>query len=128
MKVTRLLPERAIYEERLEQEPPHMYWSVWLADYPDPDNFLRVAVNDIQGHTGWRNETYDRLVEEARRVMDQGERMKLYRQADKILIEEAAVMPVLYGRANYMVKPWVKGYLLSPTDTPRWKDIVIEPH
>ena len=38
---------------------------------------------------GWQNEDYDRLVEGARRVMDQEERMRMYQQADWILVEEA---------------------------------------
>ena len=77
--------------------------------------------------TGWRNETYDRLVEEARRLTDQGERMKLYGQADRILVEEAAIIPLYYGREHWLVKPWVSKYPLSPSRR-FWKDVVIEAH
>ena len=78
--------------------------------------------------TGWRNETYDRLVEEARRLTDQGERMKLYGQADRILIEEAPIMPFTYGRSGYLLKPWVRRFPTSPMKVWFWKDIIIEPH
>lgn len=40
--------------------------------------------------------------------MDQEERMKLYRRADQILIEAAALLPLTYGRLHLLVKPWVK--------------------
>jgi oligopeptide transport system substrate-binding protein len=76
----------------------------------------------------WRNETYDRLVEEARRVMDQRERMRLYGLADRILIEEAAIVPLYYFRSHLLVKPWVSKYPTSATGGQFWKDVVIEPH
>jgi ABC-type oligopeptide transport system substrate-binding subunit/class 3 adenylate cyclase/tetratricopeptide (TPR) repeat protein len=105
---------------------PHIFLTGWSADYPDPDDFLRVR--DIGRYTGWRNEAYDRLVEEARRVMDQGERMKLYQQADRILVEEAAIVPLIYLRAHLLVKPWVSKYPASATGWRFWKDVIIEPH
>lgn len=114
--------------DRLEQDFPHLYLRGWLADYPDPDNFLRLAVSGIRGYTGWHNQTYDRLVGEAKRVMDQEGRMKLYRRADELLVEEAAIMPLLYGRANLLVKPWVRNYLVPPIGAAPWKHVIIEPH
>ena len=47
--------------------------------------------------------------------------------ADKILIEEAVIMPVTYGRTHRLVKPWVK---ISESWLGHWslKDVVIEPH
>ncbi|NIM24770.1 MAG: hypothetical protein GTO65_10800, partial [Armatimonadetes bacterium] len=45
--------------------------------------------------------------------MDQGKRMKLYAQADRILVEEAAIMPLTYERAHLLVKPWVSKYPTS---------------
>jgi ABC-type oligopeptide transport system substrate-binding subunit len=55
--------------------------------------------------------------------------MKLYGRADRILIEEAVIMPLFYGRRHRLVKPWVTRYpigLLRGID--RWKDVIIEPH
>jgi ABC-type oligopeptide transport system substrate-binding subunit len=58
----------------------------------------------------WQNDVYDELLEKAGRVMDQEKRMKLYTQADRILMEEAAIMPILYRR-HQLVKPGVKSTL-----------------
>ena len=103
-----------------------MFFGGWVADYPDPDNLLRVS--PIRLWTRWQNEAYDSLVEEARRVMNQRERMKLYGQADRILVEEAAIMPLSYGQLNLLVKPWVKKFPMSPMKVWFWKDVIIEPH
>jgi hypothetical protein len=87
----------AAYLDRLNKKLPHLFLMAWEADYPDPDNFLRVTLACRGVKAEWQNEAFERLVEEAGQVTDQAERMKLYRQADKILVEEAAIMPLYYG-------------------------------
>jgi oligopeptide transport system substrate-binding protein len=54
-------------KRRLEMEP-HLYRVAWLADYPDPDSFLRVGVVNYYPQV-W-NEEYDRLVNNARQIND----------------------------------------------------------
>jgi oligopeptide transport system substrate-binding protein len=110
----------------LPSKPPHMLAVGWLADYPDPDNFLRAST--IPWCIGWGNETCERLVEAARRVTDQRERMRLYRQAERILLEEARIMPLTYDPSHRLVKPWVSRYAMSAMGTYFWKDVIIEPH
>jgi ABC-type oligopeptide transport system substrate-binding subunit len=114
-----------MFPERLKAEPPHMVFQGWGADYPDPDNCLRVGFP--RPWSGWRNKVYHTLVEDARRVMDQRTRMRLYREADRLLMEEAAVLPFTYGRQDLLVKPWVKAPVSAAGDL-IWKDVIIEPH
>jgi ABC-type oligopeptide transport system substrate-binding subunit len=114
------------YVDRLSQELPHIFLHSFLADYPDPDSFLRLGLRRTRPR--WRNKAYDELVEEARRVMDQGERMKMYRQADRILVEAAVVLPLTHERSHRLVKPWVRKYHTSSRKTRIWRDVIIEPH
>jgi oligopeptide transport system substrate-binding protein len=109
------------------QEQNHLNLVVWTAQYPDPDNFLRVGFGGER--TWWRHEEYDRLVERARRLLDQGERMGLYRRADRILVDEAPFLPVVYYQEQALFKPWVKRYSMTAMGgwSP-WKDVAIEPH
>jgi len=118
--------EWATLNDKLHSDPPPLFGGGWAADYPDPDSFLRAS--PIRSYTHWGNETYDRLVEEARRMMDQGERMKLYQEADRVLVQEAAIIPVTYSREHILVKPWVSKYPLSAIQSRFWKDVIIEPH
>ena len=67
-------------------------------------------------------------MEEARRVTDQGRRVELYQEADRILVEAAAVMPLAYGRRHWLVKPWVRRLPVSTTKYWFWKDVIIDPH
>ncbi len=107
------------------KKTPHMWMVGWWADYPDPDDYLRII---YWLSPEWQNEEYDRLVERARRAMDQKERMDLYRQADMTLIEEAPLLPLAYLRFHMLVKPWVRRYRTSPLRWWYWKDVIIEPH
>jgi ABC-type oligopeptide transport system substrate-binding subunit len=122
----RILDWVTFVERMNNEEPPDLWIWGWAADYPDPDNFLRVGFPwDL---TGWRNSNYDRLVEKARRAMDQQERIRLYREADRILVQEAAIMPVFYMRRHNLVKPWVRKYPVSAITSSAWQDVVLEPH
>jgi oligopeptide transport system substrate-binding protein len=112
--------------DRLDRETPHMWLLGWRADYPDPDSFLRANLWRVR--TKWQNEAFDALVEGARRVMDQEERMRMYQQADRILVEEAPILPLLHHRDHLLVKPWVRKYPTSPIRPWFWKDVIIEPH
>jgi len=113
--------------ERFYGEETHdMGWYGGIADYPDPNCFL--CKNLTVWMEKWQNVRFDNLIERARVVTAQEKRMKLYKQADKILVEEAAVMPLNYGRWHIFVKPWVSKCPTSAIYIYRWKDIIIEPH
>jgi len=114
------------YLARLDRAPAHIIQFGWMADYPDPDSFLRTG--NLQQRTHWRNKTYDELVEKARRVLEQEERLKLYTQADRILIEAAAVIPLTYSWSHTLVKPWVRNFPALAFNQWLWKDIVIDAH
>ncbi|MGD9093344.1 MAG: ABC transporter substrate-binding protein, partial [Anaerolineales bacterium] len=111
---------------RVRKRLPQMYVLGWSADYPDPDNFLRVWVGQyIKGE--W-NESYHRLIEKARVETEQGTRLKYYQEAERILIEEALLIPILHGRWHLLVKPWVKNLHVSPINSLILKRLIIEPH
>jgi ABC-type oligopeptide transport system substrate-binding subunit len=114
------------FRERLETERPHLFGLLWVAVHADPDYLLRAC--PALRWTGWRNTTYERLVEQARRVADQKERIGLYRKADTLLVQEAAVMPIGYTRLHLLAKPWVSRFPTSAIRRWFWKDVVLEPH
>ena len=114
------------YLARLDQNPAQIFQFGWVADYPDPDSFLRTS--NVHQRTKWEDATYNELVEKARRVLDQKERLKLYSRADKILIESAAIIPLTYSRSHTLVKPWIRQFPAQALNKCEWKNIVIEPH
>jgi ABC-type oligopeptide transport system substrate-binding subunit len=119
-------PDFAEYRTRLLAGTPSLYRMSWVADYPDPDNYLRLALR--QPYSRWHNDRFEQLLESARRMTDPAERMKFYQAADRLLMDEAGLIPLTYERYHGLLKPWVKRYPVSPIKNTYWKDIIIEPH
>jgi oligopeptide transport system substrate-binding protein len=111
---------------RRQRRAPHMWLAGWTADYPDPDNFLRVG--EWRGTGGWEHAAYDGLVEGARRVLDQEQRVEMYREAELVLAQEAPIVPLWHMRREVLVKPWVRQYRISPLGMAHYQDLVLEPH
>jgi ABC-type oligopeptide transport system substrate-binding subunit len=121
-------PEWQAILARLDQQLPHLLIMGWVADYPDPDNFLRARIDHIQQQSGWRNDSYNSLMTRAQRILDQRERMMLYEEAEQTLVEEVPIMPIFHRSVRLLVKPWVTRF---PTTGLRgWflKDVIIKPH
>jgi oligopeptide transport system substrate-binding protein len=115
----------AEYLEVVNRDPPHIFLMGWNPDYPDPDVYLRVAV---QLHTAWRPRRYLELVEQARQSTAQEERMRLYAQVERLLAEEVPLLPLTYDRIHVLLKPWVRRYPISVRGDVFWKDVILEPH
>jgi len=96
------------------------------AYYPDPDCFL--SSQRVVGRLRWPHEEYGQLIAQARRLLDPERRLELYAQAERILVEEAPLVPLSYGINFVLVKPWVTRFPTSVLKWPFFKDIVLEPH
>ena len=127
------------FEERSSEEmtqllsgnnPPVFALNGWLADYPDPDNFLRQsdAIFRLKA-MGWQDAGYEQMVEEANRMHDRGRRMALYRQADRQLVaEQALVLPLYYFMETQLIKPWMKNCRENLLGFGRMQNMIIEEH
>jgi ABC-type oligopeptide transport system substrate-binding subunit/DNA-binding SARP family transcriptional activator/tetratricopeptide (TPR) repeat protein len=104
----------------------HFFFIGWFADYPDPASFLQTNYLVDQSH--WQNPVFDALIEEGRRTFDQVQRVDLYRRADRILTEEAVVLPLFYGHIYELRQPWVHKPPGSSIHSLQWKDITLMPH
>ncbi|MDO8526935.1 MAG: peptide ABC transporter substrate-binding protein [Deltaproteobacteria bacterium] len=96
----------------------------WTGDYVDPNTFLGLFISDnSQNHSGWSNPQYDALIKKAQETPDAPARNKLYREAEKILLEEAVVIPVFVKTKNYLIQPYIRGYFPNLLDTHPVRDV-----
>jgi ABC-type transport system substrate-binding protein len=92
----------------------------WQADYPDPDAFLYWLLHSRNaGPAGnmsrYSNPKVDDLLDRARNLIRMEDRVPLYREAERIAVEEDAVwLFVSNYTERFLVKPFVKGVVLSP--------------
>jgi ABC-type transport system substrate-binding protein/class 3 adenylate cyclase len=98
----------------------------WQADYPDPDGFLRTILRV----TPWlyRDERLERLLERARSLRDQNERIRLYQEFERRWLgEEAALVPLAYDRWLLLRRPWIEGLWGAPLPRGMLDDVVVQP-
>ncbi|HOR01379.1 MAG TPA: peptide ABC transporter substrate-binding protein [Anaerolineae bacterium] len=96
--------------DALRDDAPQIFSSVWMADYPDEDNWVFQNFHSAQGanRIRWQNAEFDRLVEEARTSTDLARRRELYARAEQILcVDEAAIVPVFHPARSECTKPYV---------------------
>ncbi len=83
----------------------------WLADYNDPFNFLSLLITDTGNNYGeYSSPDYDRLVREASQEIDLAARAELLKQAEKVMMDDFAALPLYNYVTEDMVSPKVKGY------------------
>jgi oligopeptide transport system substrate-binding protein len=104
--------EWKVFINTLQTDPPQIFRMGWMADYPDPDNFLNLMLtNSDNNHTKWGNKRFDEIIVEAASETDKEKRRKLYDEAQKILVEDDAPVIPLYSGVNLMlISPRVVDY------------------
>jgi oligopeptide transport system substrate-binding protein len=112
--VRQLEPE--YYSYVLNQEKDELFDFGWIADYPDPQDFLELLFytgnqNNIGGYS---NPQLDALLTQAAIESDPASRIKMYQDTEQIIVQDAAVLPLYFGRNYMLIQSYVQGYELSP--------------
>jgi peptide/nickel transport system substrate-binding protein/oligopeptide transport system substrate-binding protein len=94
-----------------------MFRMAWLADYPDADAFLTPTLEStstpLAGNFGrYANPRFDALLAEARAASDPGRRLALFRQAERLAVDDAAWLFLYHYGDDTLVKPYVKGLVI----------------
>ncbi|OZB91419.1 peptide ABC transporter substrate-binding protein [Paenibacillus sp. XY044] len=77
--------------------------SSWLPDFADPINFLDIFQSKSPNNrTGWSNAEYDKLIQSAYQETDDAKRFDLMHQAEKILMDEAPIMPMYFYDSAFL--------------------------
>jgi oligopeptide transport system substrate-binding protein len=90
----------------------------WGADYPHANNQLGLFLcgggnNDVQ----YCNKDYDALMAQAAGEADQDKQVAFYNQAQTILMNDAAFLPLRFGLVRYEVQSYVGGLTITPADS-----------
>ena len=119
--------EWATYLQDLNQHKFQAYAGLgWEADYPDPQDFLDILFHTESSlnHGMYSNLEADAILEEARTETDVERRVELYQQAEKIIVQDAAWLPLWYSGERYvLIKDYVEDYRVTPMIVPKLKNI-----
>jgi peptide/nickel transport system substrate-binding protein len=122
------------HNDRIEAGNAPLYRLGWIADYPDPENFLNLVYGKNIPATGpsqvnttrYNNPAFDALFERALATLDDAERFSLYQQAEQIAIDDAPMVLIFNDLDYRLVQPYVRGYSSNAMDrrdfTMAWLD------
>jgi len=100
--------------------------SGWGADYMDPFTFLSVFYIGGESGTGWIDQKYIDMLDEANRTLDTKKRYELLAKAEAYMLDQQPVIPIASTAVNWMKKPYVKGMYPNPGSLFPWKYVYIE--
>jgi peptide/nickel transport system substrate-binding protein/oligopeptide transport system substrate-binding protein len=108
-------PDWPTYKVMLQQGKLSMFRLVRYADIPDPDNFIAPMLHSASptNYTFYRNPSVDRLLERARREVDDAERIELYREVERLIMDDASWIAQNYYVFEYLYQPYVQGVEVS---------------
>lgn len=100
---------------RLSQKKFSIALLTWYPDYSHPIAMLNRFrnVNDPKNYPGWSHPRFSQLLEEAEST-DRENSFRLCVEAEKILLEELPVIPLLHGKYPTMTQAYVKNFSMSP--------------
>ncbi len=108
-----------------------LFWrAAWIADYPDPENFLNLlygklvpkemSTKSYLNAVRYQSSVYDSLYEKALRTIDLKERYRLYRLAEQEALNDAAIMPIYYDENTRLLQRKVKNF---PANALEYRDL-----
>jgi len=114
----------------LDKRQFHMFSLGWIADYPDPENFFDLLFHSQSeyNHIAYSNPQVDALLEQARIESDHQMRLQLYQKVEEMLVRDVAWIPLYHDIDYQLVKPYVKGLVISPQGFYFLENVVVEPH
>ena len=121
--------EPSVFLYNLKQEKDQMFYSGWIADYPNPQDFLdilfRTGADFNSG--GYSNPAVDSLLDQAAAATDTAS-LTIYQQAQRLILSDAAVLPLFFGQEYILVKPYITGFQINPMGILVLDQIVVASH
>ncbi|GAB2453624.1 peptide ABC transporter substrate-binding protein [Hymenobacter qilianensis] len=119
VQVTIDVSQGAAHQENVDNGRAAFFTKSWLGDYPDAENYLALFYSKNFSPAGpnkthFKNAAYDRLYELAQLEQDTEKRYDLYRQMDRIIVEESPVIPLYYDEVVRLTQNNVQGLKPNP--------------
>ena len=121
------LHETDVYTYGLERVVRHLWHGGWVADYPDPENFLDLLLHSHTLDGKYVNERFDSLIEGARTERDRETRLHMYGEAEQLLIDQAGIFPLFHVNDYVLVRPRVQGFRMNALGQPDVAGITLAP-
>lgn len=86
-------------------------YRAWIGDYNDPYSFLSLfTTGNFFNDSDWSNKDYDALIAKSETMTDIKTRAETLAEAERILLQEVPIIPLLYPSSQALVSDKVEGY------------------
>jgi peptide/nickel transport system substrate-binding protein len=89
----------------------------WLADYPDPHNFVHPFMHSSGAFSAWQkysNPKVDELIEKGITETDPAKRREIYYELQRIYYEDVPSVVLEQPLARHYERDWVQGWYYNP--------------
>ncbi len=114
------------YFYHLEEQEGHFLTYGWVADYPDPENFLDLLLHSEAHDSRYSNPAFDTLLEMARETQDRQARLELYQKAEQLLMDDTGIIPLFHVQEYVLIKPYVQNFAIGPVGQPDVSNVEYE--
>ena len=90
----------------------------WVCDYADPTALYNIFITGAHGDYGYSNKAFDEILDKCDDkdvANDPAKRNELLHQAEDILMEDMAGIPIFTRGDAYLIKDCIGGFQLNPT-------------
>ncbi len=101
---------------KLEKGEGNCFTLNWVADIPDPDSFLYPLFQShgATNYMHYSSTNVDEMLSAGRRARSSLDRLQIYREAERLIIEDAPVVPLFHTVVALATRPEVRGLDLTP--------------
>jgi oligopeptide transport system substrate-binding protein len=86
-------------------------YQAWIGDFNDPYSFLSLFTSDSYfNYSDWSNKEYDALIARSATITDAKLRAEILADAERILLREVPVIPLLAPSSQALVSDTIEGY------------------
>ncbi len=94
-----------------------LFHYAWIGDYPDPYTFLQLFQTGFgYNDGGYSNPHYDQLLARAGAESDAARRLALLAEAEALLNQDVACIPLYYYASRHLIKSYLRGWTSNIQD------------
>jgi peptide/nickel transport system substrate-binding protein len=105
--------QKSLLLEETAKSQAGFFRGSWIADYPDAENYLSVFYGPNPAppnYTRYNNKRFDAMYEASLTENNDSLKLLLYQQMDRLIIEDAPVVPLWYDQVFRLVNPRVRNF------------------